>query len=229
MNGNGRLDLAAQVILFGMVVWLISMANSTNALLCLLFGSAGIFLTRRSAEGSQKLLNNLGKYTLLMVLVAMLLYFTPGLKESILEFLGEDVTLTGRTDIWKDVLDEPNNALLGAGYQSFWLGTVTDRLFVKYPFHPNQAHNAYIETYLNGGWIGLILILLVLATAAAQIRSELVKRKPEIFLLASFFFTATIYCWSEAMFGKISPIWLILLLAVVKAPSLTIETSKRSW
>ncbi len=225
---SGKVDLLVQATLLCMVLWLVYTADSTNALLCLVFGSAVVFVTRRSARGSQKLLKNFGRYASLLILATLILYFTPTLKESVLEFLGEDVTLTGRTAIWQDVLEEPNNLLLGAGYESFWQQrSLIERLWVKYPFHPNQAHNAYIETYLNGGWIGLILILMTLIAAAVRIKRDLVERRPESFLLAAFFFTATVYCWSEAMFGKMSPIWVVLLLAIVKAPRSVQEASAR--
>jgi exopolysaccharide production protein ExoQ len=52
----------------------------------------------------------------------------------------------------------PINSLIGTGFEGFWLGPRVEALWQKYWWHPNQAHNGYIETYLNLGWIGLALM-----------------------------------------------------------------------
>ena len=53
--------------------------------------------------------------------------------------------------------------ILGAGFESFWLGPRLERLWRAFPvFQPNEAHNGYIEVYLNLGWVGLGLIAIIL-------------------------------------------------------------------
>ena len=216
-------DLMVSTVLIVMTVWLLYTADSTNAKLCAILGAAVIVLSKRSLDKDRHLIRNAGVYTFVVILLGAAFYLAPGLKESVLEWLGKDPTLTGRTDIWTDVLAEPNSALVGAGYQSFWLGPVTDRLWIKYPFRPNQAHNGYIETYLNGGWIALILLLGALISAAASVRRRLLdgQQRGEAILLAAYFATTVVYCWSEAMFNKMSTIWFILLLAAIQMPRRT--------
>ena len=72
------------------------------------------------------------------------------------EALGRNSTLTGRTEIWKLVLGMANNPIFGAGYESFWLGERLQKLWHYYWFPINEAHNGYIEIYLNLGWIGVV-------------------------------------------------------------------------
>jgi len=43
------------------------------------------------------------------------------------------------------------NPWIGAGFESFWLGPRLNKLWAQYNFMPNQAHNGYIEIYLNLG------------------------------------------------------------------------------
>ena len=69
--------------------------------------------------------------------------------EEVVSVLDRDTTLTGRTNMWADLLKEAINPILGAGYQSFWLGPGAERIWAKYYFHPTQAHNGYLEVYLN--------------------------------------------------------------------------------
>jgi hypothetical protein len=58
----------------------------------------------------------------------------------------------------------PNNLLFGTGFESFWLGPRVEQLWQKYWWHPNQAHNGYIETYINLGAVGVTLLLLMIAS-----------------------------------------------------------------
>ena len=85
--------------------------------------------------------------------------------EQFLQFLGKDETLTDRTGVWHDALQIQINPLLGAGFESFWLGDRLKTMWDKWTFRPNEAHNGYLETYLNLGLIGLfLLIALLIAT-----------------------------------------------------------------
>jgi hypothetical protein len=69
------------------------------------------------------------------------------------------------------VLKEPINPIFGAGYGGFWLGERLDRFWAMYPTSPPiQAHNGYIEVYLNLGLIGLILIASVLLSGLRTIQ-----------------------------------------------------------
>ncbi len=82
--------------------------------------------------------------------------------ERISYMLYGDSSLTGRTVIWDFADDEiARNPLVGWGYQSFWLvpdsPAVTDAPgWVK--AMPN-AHNGYIDTKLEMGYVGLAFLL----------------------------------------------------------------------
>jgi exopolysaccharide production protein ExoQ len=87
---------------------------------------------------------------LLVTSSGVMLFGGPG---SVFQALGRNSTLTGRTDIWAAVLPMARNPLVGAGFESFWLSpSVHQRLADLFPGLPlNEAHNGYIEVYLELG------------------------------------------------------------------------------
>jgi O-antigen ligase len=85
--------------------------------------------------------------------------------------LGRDITLTGRTDIWHDVYAVASrNRLFGVGFGGFWIGRLAN-----IPWDANltwvlgQAHNGYIDTYLQIGLIGAALLVAVLFTTMRRL------------------------------------------------------------
>jgi len=82
--------------------------------------------------------------------------FSPVAPEALLQTMGRNPTLTGRTEVWKAILPFAQNPIFGSGYESFWLGDrlVTIGQMINSP-GIQEAHNGYLEIYLNLGWIGL--------------------------------------------------------------------------
>ena len=72
--------------------------------------------------------------------------------------VGRDPTLTGRTIIWSAVLSMHTNPLFGTGYESFWLGPRLQHVWQSAGAGINEAHNGYLEVYLNLGIIGVVLM-----------------------------------------------------------------------
>ena len=91
-----------------------------------------------------------------------------------LEAAGRDATFTGRTGLWETLLQEPINPLIGVGYASFWLGERLERFWAMYPTSPPiEAHNGYLEVYLNLGLIGVCLLAGVLWRGLRTTRSRM--------------------------------------------------------
>jgi len=199
-----------------MMFWLLSKANSSTAWVCWVMGAAIIFALRYNFAMRQ--IKWLGTYSLAVGLVLLSLYAIPGLLEMLVRMLGEDVTFTGRTDLWKDLLNEPINPLLGTGYQNFWLGERAAALWEKYYFHPNQAHNGYIETYLNGGFVGVCCLMALLVAAGRDIKKDLLRGVDFAKVRFAALAIGVFYNWTEAVFNRLSLVWFILLLAMVNYP-----------
>jgi O-antigen ligase len=218
-NATPKADMLARVVLVAMMFWLLSKAQSSTALVCWVMG-AGIVYSLR-LKWVMRQVRSLGTYTLVFTLILLAVYSIPGVLPALLEMLGEDMTLTGRTDLWKDLLSEPINPLMGTGYQTFWLGERADVLWEKYYFHPNQAHNGYIETYLNGGFLGVACLLVWLVMAGGDIKRDLLRGHDYAKVRFAALAIGVFYNWTEAVFNRLSLVWFILLLAAVKYPRAT--------
>jgi O-antigen ligase len=88
--------------------------------------------------------------------------------QSALGFIGKDVTLTGRVNLWQEVLklvDE--KPLLGWGYRAMWqpddstTEVVDETAGVAVP----SAHNAFLEIALGLGWTGVLVMGIMICLA----------------------------------------------------------------
>ncbi len=206
-------DLFGRIVLLVMIIWLLVQAGSMTSLLSMIFGSAILLFLRR--PHAMRYIRNLGAYSLMFFALVVILYSVPDIFEIFVGMLGRNVTLTGRTDLWADLLREPINPLLGTGYQSFWLGRSVEQLWEKYAFHPNQAHNGYLETYLNGGVIGLFLLITMILSTWKKLRNEMLVGSQFAIIRFSFLVVNVFYNWTEAMFNRMSLVWVVLLIAAL--------------
>jgi hypothetical protein len=212
-----RTDLASRVLLLLMVIWLINIANSSTSLLCLIIGTSFLFLTRCSFVKRQ--IRYLGTYCLVGAFLLLFLYsVVPDILADFIGMLGRDTTLTGRTDLWADLLSAPINPLLGSGYQSFWLGPAASRLWEKYYFHPNQAHNGYLETYLNGGLLGVCLLIAMIVSTGGKLKKQMLLGDAYKTLCFSFFVIVVFSNWTEATFNRLCLVWILLIVSALNYP-----------
>lgn len=213
------------MVLIMMAFWLLMKAYSVTAIVCTILGAVILYVLKRG--GRQRLVISIS-------IAAVLGLFT----FSVLDFgallgglLGRDVTLTGRTEIWRILLDEKINPLLGTGFYSFWLGSRIDKLSEQYHFTLNEAHNGYLETYLNSGIVGLALLVLVLAFSLRARWRELGIGTPAAPFYVSFLIATVLYNISEATFNRLSIIWftfMIVILAHHEHPAVQEEKTVRT-
>jgi exopolysaccharide production protein ExoQ len=136
----------------------------------------------------------------------------------ILESLGRNPTLTGRTLIWKAVLAQPINPLVGAGFESFWMGNRMESVWSMSQRGIQQAHDGYLELYLNLGWIGLALLGTLIVSGYYQ-GMALYRRDAHAGGLRIALLTAAIlFGYTEAGFRMLSPDWFGFLLAAMAMP-----------
>jgi O-antigen ligase len=85
-------------------------------------------------------------------------------------------------------------------------------------WHPNEAHNGYLEVYLNLGWIGVGLLALLLITGYRNALASF-RRDPRIgSLRLAFFVVAVAYNFTESAVRIFHPIWVLLLFATIAIP-----------
>lgn len=90
--------------------------------------------------------------------------------DAVLEATGRDMTLTDRTLLWTDVMNNASHhPLLGVGFGAFWVGTIGYDLYPlpnwsrKTPWwRPEQGHNGFIDTYVDLGVVGVGLLGIII-------------------------------------------------------------------
>jgi exopolysaccharide production protein ExoQ len=214
---RGRRALVQGIIL-AMVSWIFWMANSVTSLSCFILGAALLLITGAGPRFRRPVL--VCTLTLAMLCASIGMIFVA---PEFLSSLGRDPTLTGRTQIWNVVLDMPVNRWIGTGFESFWLGDRIEQIWSLWWWHPNEAHNGYIEVLLNLGWIGVTLLALLLIDGYRKIVSAL--RDASIARLElAYLLVAMIYSLTEAGFRALSVMWVFLLLAITSATAPVEET-----
>lgn len=191
--------------------WLLSMANSKTPLVGLLLG-----VTVMLFVGFKWVRKPLVPFYIIsatiVIAIAQSLF---GVYEMTLRLLGKDPTLTDRTLLWADLLKVEINPLIGTGFEGFWLGDRLKEIWKIWAFAPNQAHNGYLETYLNLGALGLvILLILLLSTFLKSCRSIITDVEWGRFRLG-FLLAIIVYNWTEAAFKTTHPIFFIFYLTAI--------------
>jgi exopolysaccharide production protein ExoQ len=214
-----RRHLLAQGTLLAMGIWLLWLANSATSLVCFVLGAGLMWITRRPFFRRNPAAVHVLVASLIVIAgVGMLM----GGGAHVTQALGRNPTLTGRTEIWAAVIPMAPNALVGAGFESFWLNPrVHERLWDLFPNLPlNEAHNGYLEVYLNLGGIGVGLIVLILLDAYRR-ATQAFRRLPTLgSLLMAYVLTGVTYNMTEAGFRMLNPFWIFFLLAVIEASSI---------
>ena len=208
--------LIAHGVIFVIALGLIVMADSMTSLSCFAMGSAVMVMTtQRWVTSSARNLHALVGAALGIPLFAVFLD-TAG---SLLHALGRNTTLTGRVGIWKAVLSLQTNPLFGTGFESFWLGSRLQRVWDMTATGIQEAHNGYIEVYLNLGWIGILLLGVMIVTGFRR-AFAVSYRDPHAGRIRLAYLTAgVIYSLTEAGFRMMSPIWITFLFAITVVPT----------
>lgn len=198
------------------IAWLFVVANSITPLFCFLMGATLIVMV--NLPGSQRS-QNIHMVVAGMLSVAAMVFIFPEIFTSIIHLFGRNSTLTGRTDLWKALIAMDTHPWLGTGFESFWMGSRLDHLWALFPFQPNEAHNGYLEVYLNLGWVGVGLLVLLLGTGYRRLVAAYQQDRMAGSLRLAYFAAALAYSFSEAGFRMLDPMWIFLLLAVIAVPS----------
>ena len=230
-ENRGR-QLAAQGIFLAMVLWLFSMANSMTSLSCFVMASGLLVATNIRAISKKPTIVRL---LLFLVIVVPFSTLFLGVGAGVAQgALSRDVsTLTDRTGIWKLVLSEATKRpFLGAGFESFWIGPRLGKIYSVFAWRPNQSHNGYIETFANLGWLGVILLAIVIVAGYRRVMSAYELASPIGPLVLAYFAVGVIYNFTEAAFFRMmAPAWIFFLLAItcnlnLKSPRTLSSTKK---
>jgi exopolysaccharide production protein ExoQ len=212
-KGNGARpgELFWSTIMLGLLCWLLQMAGSATSLICLIIGTITISLVRLQIVNARFI----GVYLLFGILALAVGDFVFGIYANLVQFLGRNLTLTDRTELWPHLLKLQPNPIFGAGFESFWLGGRLEELWARYHWHPNQAHNGYLETYLSLGITGIVLLVGLIIGTFWKIRQELLRRVALGRFRLGFLLAILAYNFTEAAFVNVSSLYTMFFLIAV--------------
>lgn len=213
---TGRIGKLLDGSLLLMAAMLLVQSGSATALVCGVIGAGSIVALRSSAL--RRNIRRAEIIVLVLIVLGWTLNSTFDISGFIIEdILGRDRTLTTRTDVWPMLIALNENPLVGAGFNSFWSG---DRLEIIYnQLFIFQAHNGYLETYLNGGWLGVLLLAAVLLSALRSINRDVIASGPFSAIRFAMYWVVVVNNLTEASFNKMGILWFALLMVIVLYPA----------
>jgi exopolysaccharide production protein ExoQ len=212
---GGGARIFADLIFLAMIGWLLYMANSATSWVCVILLSA-IFAAGRIkslADEPQRLVNLFGMSIVLFFVLEQVF----GVSDWIIASLGRDKDLTTRVPMWELLLGLDTNPFVGAGYESFWSGERMEKIWRQFP-GIIQAHNGYLDLYLNVGMIGLLLMLVSIIAGLVRIVDRLETAYSPSILLLAFCIAVVMNNWAEATIKPVSNMFVILLFGIVNIP-----------
>lgn len=154
---------------------LVLLSTSKTALLSLMLGGGGlmgIVLSRRGFGFAALMLFGLltgASFLALVLLIAPV---------ELIEALGRDATLTGRTDIWVVLIDQVMaRPWTGYGYQAYWADEQGPMHWVRLAtsWDVPTAHNGWLEVSLAIGLPGAVVMAVLLLNALRRALSRLYR------------------------------------------------------
>ena len=164
-SGDQRRLLPA--ITLAVTTLLVLATQSKTSLLCLLLGVGavgGLWAMRRGGAAFSIVAVWFG-----VVLTAGGAYVFITDPAMVLQALGKDPSLTGRTDIWEALMREVSERpWTGFGYQAFWGKDSVPAAFIRAEtqWPVPSAHNGWIDLLIQLGWPGAITVGITVAIAA---------------------------------------------------------------
>ncbi|MES2467151.1 MAG: O-antigen ligase family protein [Verrucomicrobiota bacterium] len=201
----------------GMSVYLIDLSQSKTSLICFLVGAGLIAASYvKSWAGAMRWA---GIYVLLFVGSFYALDSAFGLTEKVLGMLGRDLTFTGRTEVWEAILALDTPSMLGTGFCNFW----SNKFYLsKLPYWvAHSAHNGYLEVYLDGGWMGVTILGVLLIATWSRIGAHLKTGDQYAMVRLAVFLCIAIGSFSESHFGRLGPLWFLFILIALDPRSVT--------
>lgn len=215
------------VVLIAAGAWLLRLSHSKTALLCLLVGAA-IFL--RGAAFRSKAVNR----TILFVALSLpILLFFSGEFHSVIApligVLGRSMTFTGRADIWAHIDLKTVDPIIGAGYWNFWGGPGGAAIMREMTTIIPNAHNGYLDMYLDGGFIGITILFFVLLCSGLHIMGQF--RGPYgrfARLRFAVLIVVIIYNLSESTYARLGTSWFTALVVMLDFPVLSVAKTAQN-
>jgi len=203
------------LIMFLFSTFLFYKANSATAMVCSIFAVFILIIARHPVfKNNYRIIIPLATVS---VLIYIFLDYAFNVKDYIIQLLGRRSDLTTRVPMWRDLLSMAKRPLIGTGFESFWLG---DRL--RYMISAwgisHQAHNGYIEMYLNLGWIGVSFLISWILSGIRNIQKYMALDYPAAIFRMTLMIVILLVNYTEATFWGTNTLWLIFFVSIFCNP-----------
>lgn len=207
-----KLERSLPFIFFVIGAYLLHLCDSKTSIICLVLG--GMVILSSKIPLLRERTRALGWISLLGGTGYFILEWLFGIKEAVLTTLGRDATLTGRTEVWRELLALKTDPLIGTGFCSIW----SDDYYLSQLPHwvSGSAHNGYLEMYIDGGLLGVIGLGILLIVTALRLNRNLGVQGDYSLVRFAVLIALIIGDPSESHFGRMSPLWFLFILVALE-------------
>src|SRR3954452_4217246 len=135
-----------------------------------------------------------------------------------LEAMGRDLTFTGRTTIWAyAIIAGMDHSMLGAGYRAFWTPEGASYVYARIWAVVGNGHNGYLDVWLELGFVGLGLFLLMFFTGIGRAYRRMIRSNDIVGLFyALIMIYSLIYSFTEKFLLEQSELtWVLIMITLI--------------
>lgn len=224
-NRARRNELYLNIGLLLMTAYLLQKAHSATSWIALIIAALVMVLLGLRAVNTKVI----GAYAVAGVVLLIIAQLTFDIYGTVVDMSGHESTIEGRGRLWQILLGVDTNPILGTGFESFWLGERLEKVWSQMHWRPNQAHNGYLELYLNLGVVGLSIFLAVIIATFRKIRLDLLENFEWGRLEMSLLVAILAHNWTEAGFRGLSLTFFMFFLIAITSWKLRVATAEPSF
>jgi exopolysaccharide production protein ExoQ len=205
----------ARLMNLGIGLYLLS--SSATALMCFVLGLGLFFAGKRLARMRNARAVFVASVLALLCLLSLEQMY--GISSRVSVAMGRGEGLSGRTQIWQKIMEKNTHHLIGAGFRGFWESNEGESVWRELGTNRLlSSHNGYLEIYVQGGLVAIILLLVFILSTGLNAADKLVKGDPFGRLAVIFWPILLIYNVTESAFLQIGILWFAMLIVTVDTP-----------
>jgi exopolysaccharide production protein ExoQ len=225
---TNRYHVIADMIVLFLTFWLLKGSGSSYSVTSIGTLVFGLFTLYSILWLKKRQVNING--TLLMIIAFIIICYgvlTPLLggttMGNISGALGRDNTLTGRTDVWAQLVPVAMQyPLLGRGYGSFWTAET------KELYHISGAHNGYLEVLLELGFTGIFFYIIFFLSACRKATNDLTHNIYWGIFSICLIFMALLHNITESSLNSLAMLQTVLIVILTIIAQSTNHTNQDS-
>jgi exopolysaccharide production protein ExoQ len=206
-----RYELYLTIALLLMTAYLLWKAHSATSWIGLLLSLLALVLLGLRSVNKRVI----GAYVVAAVVLLIIAQLTFDIYGKVVDVSGHASTIEGRGRLWEILLETDTNPVFGTGFESFWLGDRLQKIWEEVKWHPGQAHNGYLEMYLNLGAVGLSIFLGVIIATFRKIRQDLLWNVEWGRLEMGLLVAILAHNWTEAGFRGLSLTFFVFFIIAI--------------